>query len=142
MASAGGKARGMEARGQTVRERRPHPLDNWLFGLALAGMALTSYLTLTAWFGEHPAFCGAGSECDLVQQSRWATLLRVPIALWGFLTYALLAHLTWRLRTRPNSWRTALLVAVVGAAISWYLTAVSGSQSRRPVPIALPRLES
>jgi uncharacterized membrane protein len=120
-----GEARGVEGKRGTARERRPHPLDNWLFGLALAGMALTAYLTLTAWFGEHPAFCGAGSECDLVQQSRWATLLRVPIALWGFLTYALLVHLTWRLRSRPNAWRAALLVAVVGAAISWYLTAVS-----------------
>lgn len=119
------EARVLESRGGATRERGPHPLDNWLFGLALAGAALTSYLTFTAWFGEHPAFCGTGSECDLVQQSRWSTLLGVPIAFWGFLTYTLLARLTWRLRTRPSSWRPALIVAVVGAAVSWYLTAVS-----------------
>lgn len=107
------------------RVRGRHPLDNWLFGLVLAGTALTAYLTFTAWFGELPAFCGAASDCDLVQQSRWSTLLGTPIALWGLLTYALLAHLTWRLRTRPSSWRTALTIAVVGAAVSWYLTAVS-----------------
>ncbi len=107
------------------RVRGPHPLDNWLFGLVLAGLALTAYLTFTAWFGELPAFCGAASDCDLVQQSRWSTLIGVPIAFWGFLTYALLAHFTWRLRTRPSSWRAALIVAVVGAAVSWYLTAVS-----------------
>jgi uncharacterized membrane protein len=119
------EARVVESRAGATRERGPHPLDNWLFGLALAGIALTSYLTFTAWFGEHPAFCGTGSECDLVQQSRWSTLLGVPIAFWGLLTYALLARLTWRLRTRPSSWRAALVVAVVGAAVSWYLTAVS-----------------
>ena len=102
-----------------------HPLDNWLFGLALAGIALTSYLTFTAWLGEKPALCGAGSNCDLVQQSRWSTLLGMPLALWGLLTYALLAQLVWRLRSRPNSWRAALFVAVVGAAVSWYFTAVS-----------------
>jgi uncharacterized membrane protein len=119
------EARVAKARGGAMPERGPHALDRWLFGLALAGIVLTLYLTLTAWFGEQPAFCGADSECGLVQQSRWATLLGVPIAVWGFLTYALLARLSWRLRTRPSSWRTALLVAAVGAGVSWYLAAIS-----------------
>lgn len=102
-----------------------HPLDPWLLGLAAAGIALTAYLTFVAWFGAHPAFCGADSECDLVQQSRWSTLLGLPIALWGLATYALLARLVWRLRVRPGSWRLALSIAAIGAAVSWYLTAVS-----------------
>jgi len=114
-----------ESRAGVTQGRRPHPLDNWLLGLVLAGIALTAYLTFVAWFGEHPAFCGADSECDLVQQSRWSVLLSVPIAFWGFLTYALLARLVWRLRTRPSSWQLTLTVAVVGTAVSWYLTGVS-----------------
>lgn len=117
------EARAAQPRGTAARGR--HALDNWLFALALAGIALTAYLTLSAWFGAQPAFCGADSDCDLVQQSRWSRLLGVPIALWGLLTYAVLAHLTWRLRTRPSTWRSALLVAVVGAAVSWYLAAIS-----------------
>jgi uncharacterized membrane protein len=117
--------RAAEGRGGVARGRGPHPLDNGLLGLAVAGIALTSYLTFIAWFGEHPAYCGADSECGLVQQSRWSTLLGVPIAFWGLLTYALLARLVWRLRTRPSSWRLALTVATIGAAVSWYLTAVS-----------------
>jgi len=112
-------------RAAPAHDRAPHPLDNWLLALAAAGIALTSYLTLVAWFGAHPAFCGAESDCDLVQQSRWSTLLGTPIAFWGLLTYALLARLLWRLRTRPGAWRMALTVAGVGAAVSWYLTAVS-----------------
>lgn len=114
-----------EGRAGVTRGRGPHPLDNWLLGLTLAGIALTSYLTFIAWFGEHPAYCGADSECGLVQQSRWSTLLGVPVAFWGLLTYALLARLVWRLRTRPSSWGAALTIATVGAAVSWYLTAVS-----------------
>jgi uncharacterized membrane protein len=102
-----------------------HPLDYGLLGLAGAGILLTAYLTLVAWLGTPPAFCGADSDCDLVQQSRWATLLGLPIAFWGLATYALLARLVWRLRTRPSAWRMALTVAAVGAAVSWYLTAVS-----------------
>ena len=108
-----------------AQDRAPHPLDNWLLGLALAGIALTAYLTAIAWFGARPAFCGADSDCDLVQQSRWATLLGMPIALWGLLTYALLARLLWRLRTHAGAWRLALTIASIGAAVSWYLTAVS-----------------
>ena len=119
------EARVTESRAGATQGRSPHPLDKWLLGLILAGIALTSYLTFVAWFGEHPAFCGADSECDLVQQSRWSVLLGLPIAFWGLLTYALLARLVWRVRTRPGSWQLALTVAGIGAAVSWYLTAVS-----------------
>jgi len=105
--------------------RAAHPLDPWLIGLAAAGIVLTGYLALVAWFGKTPAFCGPDSDCDLVQQSRWATLLGMPIAFWGLATYALLARLAWRLRTRPSAWRMALAVAAVGAGVSWYLTAIS-----------------
>lgn len=111
--------------GRAERGRGGHPLDNGLLGLAVAGIALTSYLTFVAWFGEHPAYCAADSDCGLVQQSRWSTLLGVPIAFWGLVTYALLARLIWRLRTRPSAWRLALSVAAIGAGVSWYLTAVS-----------------
>ena len=119
------EARATEHRARDTRSRKTHPLDNWLLGLAVAGIALTAYLTFVAWFGERPAFCGAESECDLVQQSRWSVLLGMPIAFWGLLTYALLARLLWKLRTRPASWQLALTVASIGAAVSWYLTAVS-----------------
>jgi uncharacterized membrane protein len=105
--------------------RGPHPLDKWLLGLIAVGIALTAYLTFVAWFGERPAFCGADSECDLVQQSRWSTLLGVPIAFWGLLTYLLIGRLVWRMRMRPGSWQLALTVASIGVGVSWYLTAVS-----------------
>ena len=100
-------------------------LDNWILGLAGLGVLLTGYLTLVAWLGEHPAYCGAESECDLVQSSRWSTLFGMPMALWGLLTYTLLAGLAWRLRARPSAWRTTLLVACIGAGVSWFLTLVS-----------------
>lgn len=120
-----GEARAVEERAGAAKARGLHPLDNWLLGFAIAGIGLTSYLTFVAWFGESPAFCGAGSECDLVQQSRWSTFLGTPMAFWGLLTYAVLARFLWRLRARPSAWQMALLVASVGAAVSWYLTTIS-----------------
>lgn len=119
------EARTVKPRSEPPRGRGAHPLDNWIFGLALAGVALTAYLTFIAWFGEKPAFCGAESQCDLVQRSRWSVLFGMPIAFWGMGTYALIAHFAWRLRSRPSSWQTALFVAAIGAGVSWYLTGIS-----------------
>ena len=113
------------AAGSGVPKQAIHPLDNWLLGLAGLGVLLTGYLTLIAWLGEHPAYCGSDSECDLVQSSRWSTLFGMPMSLWGLLTYALLAGLAWRLRSRPSAWRATLLVAGIGAGVSWFLTLVS-----------------
>ena len=113
-------AAGSGAPGHTI-----HPLDNWLLGLAGLGVLLTGYLTLVAWLGAPPAYCGADSECDIVQSSRWSTLFGMPMSLWGLLTYAILAGLAWRLRSRPSAWRTALFFACIGAGVSWFLALVS-----------------
>ncbi len=94
-------------------------------GLSVAGLFLTAYLTLTKWFGQHAAYCGAGSDCDLVQDSRWSTLLGLPIAFWGFLLYAALLVYVWRLRRRPSAWVRAVSIAAFGFGLSVYLTAIS-----------------
>ncbi len=121
---AGAPAR-KRAAGATAPAHPVRSLDNWILALAGLGVLLTGYLTLVAWLGEHPAYCGADSECDLVQSSRWSTLLGMPMALWGLITYAILAGLAWRLRTRPSAWRATLLFAGIGAGVSWFLTLVS-----------------
>ncbi len=122
---AGAPARNRTTAGAGMPGHRFLSLDNWILGLAGLGVLLTGYLTLVAWLGEHPAYCGAESECDLVQSSRWSTLFGMPMSLWGLLTYALLAVLAWRLRSRAPAWRATLLVAGVGAGVSWFLTLVS-----------------
>ncbi len=53
---------------------------NWLlFGLALLGMALSGYLTFSAWQGSRVAFCTQGAGCDVVLNSRWSTLFGMPL---------------------------------------------------------------
>ena len=93
--------------------------------LAAMGAALTAYLTATHWAGQSAAFCGAGSGCDLVQASRWSTLLGMPLSFWGFLMYSLLAVLLWQQRRRPAAWKYALTLAAFGTGMSIYLTAIS-----------------
>ncbi len=104
----------------------PHPVfDIALLTLTTAGILLTAYLGYTASFDTRPAFCGEDSGCDLVQSSRWAMLLGVPTAVWGLLTYLVMAGLAWRAGTRPGYATALLFVAVGGFAVSAYLTVVS-----------------
>jgi uncharacterized membrane protein len=93
--------------------------------LAGLGVLLTAYLTGIRWLGQSVAYCDAGSGCDLVQASRWSTLLGMPLSFWGLLMYLLLASLLWHLRHRPAAWARALTVAAFGTGMSIYLTAVS-----------------
>ncbi|MBI1993656.1 MAG: vitamin K epoxide reductase family protein [Deltaproteobacteria bacterium] len=89
--------------------------------MALAGMALTGYLTATAWAGQTVAGCAAGSGCDLVLASRWSKLFGLPVSFWGFLAYASLAGIAW-IRRADRHWRLAALVSLFGALYSLYLT--------------------
>lgn len=105
--------------------------------LALLGMVLTAYLTYAASFETHPAFCGEDSGCDLVQSSRWATFLGMPMALWGLMTYAVLAGLALQARTRPTRRTPLLFVAVCGFSISAYLTVISVVEIEATCPYCL-----
>lgn len=96
-----------------------------MLALALAGMVLTAYLSGVAWLGASLPYCGSGSSCDVVQSSRWSTLLGLPVAFWGFLTYGALALLALRTRSPAKRWRGLWLVSLAGLAVSLYLTAVS-----------------
>jgi uncharacterized membrane protein len=88
-------------------------------------MALTVYLTITSWLGQAPLYCDQGSSCDIVQNSRWGTLLGVPTSFWGFLTYAALAHIGFRVRNIGLHWKTAWTVSLVGLSYSVYLNVIS-----------------
>ena len=113
------------------------PIDIALLVLAAAGILVTTYLTYSAWFEVHPAFCGEGSGCDLVQASRWSTFLGVPMAFWGLLTYMVIARLVWRGGTKPSRMRLLVFVAVSGFAISAYLTVVSIIEIEATCPYCL-----
>jgi uncharacterized membrane protein len=109
---------------QQVPRIRENP--NWpLTALAGAGMVLTGYLVLTSWLGKHPLYCEGGSTCDIVQQSRWGTFLMLPTAFWGFLSYAALAYIGFRVRSSGRHWKSAWTVSLVGLSYSIYLNAIS-----------------
>lgn len=118
-----GRAPRREAPAAAAPARRAPLTPDWpVLVLALLGVLLTGYLTITTLGRETPAFCTAGSGCDLVQQSRWSTLLGAPIALWGFGLYLLLALAALFASPRVKSWRRLFTLALVGFLVSVYLT--------------------
>ena len=111
------------AAGTRAASRIDHP--RLLLTLALLGVALTAYLTLSKWLSTPLAYCGEESSCDLVQSSRWSMLFGMPLSVWGLLSYAALAGLVWRARRRAGAWTGAFYLSGIGTGISLYLSAVS-----------------
>lgn len=125
MAKSKAKARRRAEPGKTpTAPRAQHSPDRIVATLAGAGMLITAYLTWVAWSGSGPVFCAEGSGCDLIQQSRWSRVLGLPVALWGFLVYALLALIATRMPPKLKRWQRLWFVSLVGVAISLYLTVV------------------
>jgi len=113
---------------------------NWLlFVLAVLGMALSGYLTFTAWQGKLVAFCTEGTACDVVLSSRWSTLFGMPTSFWGFLAYALLAAIAWN-RHAENQWRWAWVISLFGLLYSLYLTSISLLVLKAACPYCLTSL--
>lgn len=82
-------------------------LRTLIAGLALAGAAIAAYLTYTRYSGAR-IVCATGG-CETVQQSEYATVLGVPVAVLGLAAY--LAILTTAFARGP-------LATALGAALS------------------------
>jgi uncharacterized membrane protein len=57
--------------------------------LGLAGVGIAGYLTYVHYAGLHP-ICGISHGCETVQTSRYASLVGIPVALLGLITYVLI----------------------------------------------------
>ena len=97
-----------------------------LVALAAAGLGVSTYLTYTHW-ADQAIVCGGLGNCELVQNSEYATLGPVPIALLGALMYAGLGGLAfitlWRRPSEPDWPILAFWAgALAGTVYSAYLT--------------------
>ncbi len=104
--------------------KRIYAPDWVVLGLSGFGLLVTAYLVLTTLTTGSPVGCGVGSSCDLIQSSRWSTLLGVPVSLWGFVLYLLIAVIAGLGRPRPKRWQQLWTLTFFGLVFSLYLTAV------------------
>jgi uncharacterized membrane protein len=107
-------------------EPRPPASRMLIAVLALAGLLLSAYLTLYKLGVVGELVCGTGS-CERVQDSPWAWFLKLPVAAWGVIGYAVLLLLAM-VGLQPRFARSrglALLIfaaSLVGVAFTAYLT--------------------
>jgi uncharacterized membrane protein len=87
--------------------------------LALAGLGVATYLTVVHYSGGEPV-CAVGHGCVTVQESEYAELAGVPVALIGLIGYvAILASLA----LRGDTGRLVRVAMTAGGfAFSVYLT--------------------
>jgi uncharacterized membrane protein len=89
--------------------------------VALTGLALAAYLTWVH-YDENLLVCTAGGGCETVQQSSYAELAGVPVAVLGVVFYAsVLALVAW---DAPVARTTCAGIAVGGLAFAAYLVAL------------------
>lgn len=88
--------------------------------LAAAGLVLALVLLFAQRAGGLPG-CPVGGGCDLVQSSRFATFLGVPVAAWGAALYAGLCAIA-ALARLPRRRELLLFGSTAGFALSLYLT--------------------
>jgi uncharacterized membrane protein len=88
--------------------------------LALLGLAVAGYLTYVHYAELEPICAGGGGGCERVQNSSYAELAGVPVALLGLAGYALILLSLW---VPGDTGRVAgALFALIGFGLSAYLT--------------------
>jgi uncharacterized membrane protein len=101
--------------------RRDASLRGAAFAVALAGLGIAGYLTVVHYAGGTPA-CAIGHGCATVQQSEYAELAGVPVALLGAAAYV--ALLTCLAFDGEHARAAAAFMSLAGAGFSAWLTYV------------------
>ena len=84
--------------------------------VALAGTAVSAYLTWVHYSGSLALCAGAGG-CETVQASRYSTVGDIPVAVIGLVGLGTVAALAaWRLRPDPPAWTLTALFGLSLAA--------------------------
>ena len=88
---------------------------------ALAGLGLAGYLTWVH-FDDSALVCVAGGGCETVQESVYAEIAGIPVAMLGLGGYAvMLGVIVW---DTPTARLGAAMLALVGLVFSLYLLAL------------------
>jgi uncharacterized membrane protein len=90
-----------------------------LGAVALAGLGVAGYLTAVRASGGDPA-CVVGGGCTTVQDSEYAELAGIPVAVLGLLAYG--ALLVAAILPGPLGRALGLFTAIVGVGFSAWLT--------------------
>ena len=96
--------------------------------LALAGTAISSVSLYHHFATSKTSFCDLGESfnCDLVNRSRYSTLLGVPVALIGIIGYLGILALATVYREKAETPAMLAIVSAAGLGFSLHLTYIEG----------------
>ncbi len=90
--------------------------------LSVIGFLLSVYLTYLHYSEGQTAFCSQGSDCDVVRQSSYSSLLGIPVSLLGAIGYALIFWFTYVSMSKRMRWVLLYAISLAGFIFSSYLT--------------------
>ena len=90
--------------------------------LSVIGFLLSLYLTYLHYSEGQTAFCSQGSDCDVVRQSSYSSILGIPVALLGAVGYALIFWFTFVSMSKRLRWVLLYVISLAGFIFSLYLT--------------------
>ena len=95
----------------------------WILILSLLGIAVSGYLTWIHYSGQ-PIYCGGSSSCELVNNSRFAFLGPIPVALLGLGAYVTILLLSLIPPREDRQWPAQLIfgVSLIGVIFQLYLS--------------------
>lgn len=109
-----------------TRSENPSPLWLVVAALALAGLAVTTYLTSSA-IANTGVACSTGG-CNTVLASKWSKVFGVPVSVFGMASYAtIMLGSLHAYQTPVDDLRGRLMVsgvAAIGVLASIYLTSI------------------
>ncbi len=90
--------------------------------LSVIGFLLSVYLTYLHYAEGQTAFCSQGSDCDVVRQSGYSSMLGIPVALLGAVGYALIFWFSFVSISKRTGWLLLYTISLAGFVFSLYLT--------------------
>jgi len=96
--------------------------------LAICGVVVSSVSLQHHFATSKTAYCEIGENfsCDIVNRSKYSSILGIPVALIGMLGYAALAGLAAVYRERRETPTMLFAAAAAGLAFALYLTYIEG----------------
>lgn len=92
--------------------------------LSILGIIVSGYLTYSYFSPSGTTFCLTGEDCDIVRQSKYSSLLGIPVSVIGIFGFTAILFTTISPMTKRKKWLTLFALSTFGVAFSAYLTFV------------------
>jgi uncharacterized membrane protein len=106
----------------SVKKSKGNYLKPIILALSALGVVLSLYLTYIHFSESRAAFCAAGTDCDMVRQSGFSTIMGVPVAALGVAGYSVILIVFLTSMKKRTKWLLLYILALAGFVFSAYLT--------------------